>query len=116
MKDVGNTKQLLQDFNKYCRYFQDWVGATWPREQHSEGHACCRACKQAMIVLKMVGGVEMVTLFDHVGMVVEGDTIAEAISKIMGGILKQSSSRDTTMGWGYSSRHSQSAWWSSQSA
>ena len=89
VKDVGNPEQLLQDFTKYCRKFQEWIVATRAVEQHSDGHADCRACGQAKAFLRMAGGDEMVTLFDHVGMVVEGDTMDEAINKIKNGIRKQ---------------------------
>ena len=89
VKDVGNPEQLLQDFTKYSSKFKEWIVATRAVEQHTDGHADCEGCKQAKAFLRMAGGDEMVTLFDHVGMVVEGDTMDEAINKIKNGIKMQ---------------------------
>ena len=89
VKDVGNPEQLLQDFTKYSSKFKEWIVATRAVEQHTDGHADCEGCKQAKAFLRMAGGDEMVTLFDHVGMVVEGDTMDESINKIKNGIKMQ---------------------------
>ena len=87
--EVGNPEQLLQDFTKYISKFNQWVTATKVIDRHAEIHVDCSSCEQGKAFLKMVGGDEMVTLFDHVGLVGEADTLDQAITKIKDGIKKQ---------------------------
>jgi hypothetical protein len=89
VREAGSPEQLMQDFTKYCNKFLEWIRATRVVEQHTVNHVNCEACGQCKAYLRIAGRDEMVTLFDHVGMVGEGDTMDETIPKIKDGIRRQ---------------------------
>ena len=66
-KKVGDQEQLLQDFMLYRKTLLEFFRATDAAGQHEDDHIDCGACKKAKSIVKLVGGVEMVKLFEHVG-------------------------------------------------
>ena len=63
--------------------------ATAAAGQHTKDCAQCTACPKAKSMVQLIGGPQMVKLFDHVGMVLEDDSYDEAIKKIENGIKSQ---------------------------
>ena len=88
-KKVGDQEQLLQDFMLSRKTLLEFFQATDAAGQHEDDHINCGACKKAKSIVKLVGGVEMVKLFEHVGKVVDADSYEVAMDKIESGIKIQ---------------------------
>ena len=88
-KKVGDQEQLLQDFMLYRKTLLEFFQATDAAGQHEHDHINCGACKKAKSIVKLVGGVEMVKLFEHVGKVGDADSYEVAMDKIESGIKSQ---------------------------
>ena len=86
----GDPDQLLQDWMDYTRTFRQFLKATGEGGQHTEAHADCEGCGKVMNMLRLIGGREMELLLDHVGAVLETDTLDQAFSKVETGIKTQS--------------------------
>ena len=54
-----------------------------------KNHVNCGGCKKAKATLRSVGGDNMKSLFDHVGWVMDTDTIEEALTKVADSIQQQ---------------------------
>ena len=89
IRAAGDPEQTLQDFVKYVARFKKFLLATGVEGEHTAEHADCGACRKAKATLELVGGDEMTRLFEHVGLVVDGDTLDQAISKVELGVKKQ---------------------------
>ena len=86
---VGDPEQLLQDFVEYVKTFRKFVLATGVGGEHTVGHAACEGCSKTKATLELVGGKDMCVLYEHVGVVVAGDTFDAAMKKIEDGIKCQ---------------------------
>ena len=54
---------------------------------------CLFGCVKTKEIIKLVGDVQMINLFKHVGNVLEGDSFDEALEKVRAGIKRQTKSR-----------------------
>ena len=88
-RKTGDTEQLLQDFILYRTNLTEFFQATSAAGDHEALHANCGACKKAKSIVKLIGGPQMIKLFDHVGKVEAQDTYEAAMSKIENGIKAQ---------------------------
>ena len=88
-KKPGDPEQLLQDFTLYKTMMAEFFLATSAAGQHTADCAQCTACPKAKSMVKLIGGTQMVKLFDHVGVVLEGDSYEAAMKKIENGIKSQ---------------------------
>ena len=86
---MGDPEQLLQDFLEYVKTFNKFMLATGVGGEHTADHAACGGCKKAKATLELVGGQEMCVLFEHVGVVTDGDTFKQAVDKVEAGIKAQ---------------------------
>ena len=86
---MGDPEQLLQDFLEYVKTFNKFMLATGVGGDHTADHAECSGCKKAKATLELVGGQEMCVLFEHVGVVTDGDTFNQAVDKVEAGIKAQ---------------------------
>ena len=91
-KKPGDPEQLLQDYNLYMDTMGEFFNATAAAGQHTENCAQCPACPKAKSMVKLIGGAQMVKLFDHIGKVEATDKYSEAIEKIRNGIMAQTNS------------------------
>ena len=73
----------------YKMMMAEFFLATAAAGQHTKDCAQCMACPKAKSIVKLIGGLQMVKLFDHVGVVLEDDSYDEAIKKIENGIKSQ---------------------------
>ena len=89
IRAAGDPEQTLQDFVKYVARFKKFLLATGVEGEHTAEHADCGACRKAKATLELVGGDEMTRLFEHVGLVVDADTLDQAISKVELGVKRQ---------------------------
>ena len=74
-KKPGDPEQLLQDFMLYKTMMDKFFLATAAAGQHTKDCAQCMACPKAKSMVQLIGGPQMVKLFDHVGMVLEDDSL-----------------------------------------
>ena len=88
IKSAGDSEQLYQDFIKYISNFEEFLLATDVAGQHTAAHTNCTACRKAKATLRLVGGDEMKSLYDHVGLVEANDTFNKTIKKITDGIKR----------------------------
>ena len=89
IKRAGDPEQLYQDFTKYIANFEEFLIATGAAGVHAATHTDCGACTKAKATLRLIGGEEMKSLFDHVGGVSDADTFEQAVNKVSEGIQKQ---------------------------
>ena len=89
VQETGDPEQLLQDFKDYMKTFKKFLTATKIVGEHTASCKDCGACVQARATLDLVGGKEIITLFEHVGGVLEADTYDKAVKKVEDGILLQ---------------------------
>ena len=73
VKVKGDPEQLLQDFAEYMEVMDKFVTATVALGNHTEGHQDCATCTRAKVMVTLIGGKEMDSLFRHVGKVTEAD-------------------------------------------
>ena len=68
-KKPRDPEQLLQDFMLYKTMMAKFLLATAAAGQHTKDCAQCTACPKTKSMVKLIGGLQMVKLFDHVGVV-----------------------------------------------
>ena len=88
VKRAGDPEQLYQDFTNIAN-FEEFLIATGAAGVHAATHTDCGACTKAKATLRLIGGEEMKSLFDHVGGVSDADTFEQAVNKVSEGIQKQ---------------------------
>ena len=89
IKQRGDPEQLLKDWEDYQKVFKEFLAATGVAGRHVNPeveNTPCAACIKAKSMLRLVGGDEMRTLFDHVGLMEDTDTWDESLQKITNGI------------------------------
>ena len=97
----GDLEQLQQDFTKYAANFKKFFIATVADGVHTEEkHVAHGGRKKTKATLEHIGGDEIKTLFDHVVMVVDGDTFDDALSKEADGIPQQTNQATINPLWG----------------
>ena len=97
----GDLEQLQQDFTKYAANFKKFFIATVADGVHTEEkHVAHGGRKKTKATLQHIGGDEIKTLFDHVVMVVDGDTFDDALSKEADGIPQQTNQATINPLWG----------------
>ena len=92
VKKKGDPEQLSKDWEDYIKVFREFLEATGVAGDHADPEvvdAPCSACKKAKNMLRLVGGEQVRTLFDHVGMVEDKHSWEEALEKASKGIKKQ---------------------------
>ena len=92
IKRKGDPEQLAKDWQEYVRVFQEFLQATDVAGSHANPETPnnpCVVCVKVKNMLRLVGGDEVRTLFDHVGMVGLEDTWEETLQKISNGIKQQ---------------------------
>jgi hypothetical protein len=92
VKRKGDPEQLSKDSEDYVKVFQEFLGATGVAGVHANPEVAnnpCAACLKAKNMLRLVGGDQVRTLFDHVGMVVASDSWKGALEKVSLGIKQQ---------------------------
>jgi hypothetical protein len=95
VKKDGDPEHLLRKFNDYMKKFDLFLLTTEVGGVHTAGHAAeagggqCKGCVKSKAMLQLVGGEEMMTLFEHTGMVEDGDSYTAAVDKIREGIKGQ---------------------------
>ena len=94
IKRKGNPEQLVRDWEEYIKEFEIFLGATIIARSHKPEIAGepCVGCKNAKMLLMLVGGTEAKTLHDHVSRVADTDSWEEALKKISDGITSQTDS------------------------
>ena len=86
---VGDPEQLLQDFTEYVKTFRKFVLATGVGGEHTPTHVTCGGCSKTKATMELVGGKDMCVLYEHVGVVLAGDSFDAAVTKIEEGIKCQ---------------------------
>ena len=89
VKRKGDPEQLSKDWDDYVKVFQEFLGATGVAGVHANPEVAdnhCAACLKAKNMLRLVGGDQVRTLFDHVGMVVDTDSWEGTLEKVSRGI------------------------------
>ena len=84
VKKKGDPEQLAKNWDDYVKVFQEFWGATGVAGVHANPEIAdspCAACLKAKNMLRLVGGDQVRTLFDLVGMVVDMDSWKEALEK-----------------------------------
>ena len=84
--ESGYPEQLLANFMENKKTFKEFLLVTNVAGEHTEDHTNRNGGKKAKAMLKLVGGKDMVVLFEHVGGVTDGDSYEGAINKIATGI------------------------------
>jgi hypothetical protein len=90
----GDPEHLMGMFNDYVKRFELFLLTTGVGGIHTAGHVAeedrrqCRGCVRSKAALQLVGGKEMITLFEHTGMVEDRDSYTAAVAKIRVGIKK----------------------------
>ena len=82
IKKKGDPEQLAKDWDDYVKVFQEFLRATGVAGVHANPEIAdspCAACLKAKNMLRLVGGDQVRTLFDHVGMVVDTDIWEETL-------------------------------------
>lgn len=81
--------RTISSFTNNVANFQEFLVTTGADGTHMKNHVNCGGCKKAKATLRSVGGDNMKSLFDHVGWVIDTDTIKEALSKVADSIQQQ---------------------------
>ena len=92
VKRKGDPEQLSKDWDDYVKVFQEFLGATGVAGVHANPEVAdnpCAASLKAKNMLRLVGGDQVRTLFDHVGMVVDTDSWEGTLEKVSRGIKQQ---------------------------
>ena len=92
VKRKGDPEQLSKDWDDYVKVFQEFLGATGVAGVHANpevANSSCAACLKAKNMLRLVGGDQVRTLFDHVGMVIDTDGWEGTLEKVSRGIKQQ---------------------------
>ena len=82
IKKKGDPEQLAKDWENYVKVFKEFLEATGVTGVHDHPEVrgtSCAACVKAKNMLRLVGGDEVRTLFDHVGMVKDTDNWQESL-------------------------------------
>ena len=91
VKKKGDPEQLSKDWEDYVRVFKEFLEATGMAGEHANPTPCA-ACTKIKNMLRLIGGDEVRTLFDHVGMVEGADSLQQSLEKVSQGIRRQPSS------------------------
>ena len=78
---VGDPEQLLQDFMEYVKTFRKFVLATGVGGEHTPTHVTCGGCSKTKATMELVGGKDMCVLYEHVGVVLAGDSFDAAVTE-----------------------------------
>ena len=92
LKKKGDPEQLAKDWEDYIKVFKEFLEATGVAGAHADPEVAntpCAACVKAKNMLRLVGGDQVRTLFDHTGMVEDKDSWKEALNKVSEGIKLQ---------------------------
>ena len=92
VKKKGDPEQLAKDWEDYIKVFKEFLEATGVAGNHVNPEVAntpCAACVKAKNMLRLVGGDQVRTLFDHTGMVEDTDNWKEALEKVTQGIKLQ---------------------------
>ena len=92
VKKRGDPEQLLKDYEDYVKVFKEFLAATGVAGDHTNPEVVgtpCGACVKAKNMLRLVGGDQIRTLFDHVGTVLDTDSWLESLAKVTAGIKGQ---------------------------
>ena len=89
VKKKGDPEQLSKDWEDYFKEFLEATGVAGDHANPELADAPCSACKKAKNMLRLVGGEQVRTLFDHVGMVEDKHSWTEALEKVSKWIQKQ---------------------------
>ena len=92
VKRKGDPEQLSKDWDDYVKVFQEFLGATGIAGVHANPEVAdspCAACVKAKCMLRLVGGDQVWTLLDHVGMVSDTDGWEGTLEKVFRGIQQQ---------------------------
>ena len=92
VKKKGDPEQLAKDWEDYIKVFKEFLEATGAAGAHADPEVAntpCAACVKAKNMLRLVGGDQVRTLFDHTGMVEDKDSWKEALKKVSEGIKLQ---------------------------
>ena len=92
VKKKGDPEQLAKDWEDYIKVFKEFLEATGVAGNHVNPEVAntpCAACVKAKNMLRLVGGDQVRTLFDHTGMVEDKDSWKEALEKVTQGIKLQ---------------------------
>ena len=92
LRKKGDSEQLFKDWEDYLRVFKEFLEATGIVGDHADPETPnrpCAACIKAKNMLRLVGGDEVRTLFDHVGMVDDSDRWQQSLEKVSQGIKSQ---------------------------
>ena len=92
VKKKGDPEQLAKDWDDYVKVFQEFLGPTGIAGVHANPEVVdspCDACVKAKCMLRLVGGDQVRTLFDHVGMVLDTDGWESTLEKVYRGIKQQ---------------------------
>ena len=90
VKRKGDPEQLAKDWGDYVKVFREFLTATGVAGDYAqpEGAQPCPACVMCKSMIRLVGGDEVRTLFNHVGDIRDTDKWEETIQKITDGIKK----------------------------
>ena len=92
LRRKGDPEQLFKDWDDYIKVFKEFLEATGVVGNHADPEAPndpCAACVKVKNMLRLVGGDEVRTLFDHVGMVEGTDNWQQSLDKVSQGIKQQ---------------------------
>ena len=92
IKKKGDPEQLLKDWEEYVKVFKEFLAATEVAGAHTNPEVLntpCAICIKSKNMLRLVGGDEVRTLFDHVGVVLDTDDWKNALKKVSDGIKRQ---------------------------
>ena len=92
VKKKGDPEQLLKDWEEYIKVFKEFLAATGVAGAHANPEVAntpCATCVKSKNMLRLVGGDQVRTLFDHVGIVQDTDDWKNALEKVSNGIKRQ---------------------------
>jgi hypothetical protein len=92
LRRKGDPEQLFKDWDDYTKVFKEFLEATGVVGNHADPETPddpCAACVKVKNMLRLVGGDEVRTLFDHVGMVEGTDNWQQFLDKVSQGIKQQ---------------------------
>ena len=92
VRKKGDPEALLKDWEDYVKVFKEFIAATGVTGEHAEPETegtPCAACVKTKNMMRLVGGDQVRTLFDHVGQTLDTDSWQETLDKVSAGIKKQ---------------------------
>ena len=92
LRRKGDPEQLFKDWDNYINVFKEFLEATGVVGTHADPEIPddpCAACVKVKNMLRLIGGDEVRTLFDHVGMVEGRDNWQQSLDEVSQGIKQQ---------------------------